>query len=303
MRLRKKTIPPFDFDLSATIFSGGDNQIRTYENGNYWQVVRAHNKLILITITSLGTVDNPELSVELNSNEEISHYEKRITEEIIYSLFNLTFDLNAFYEEVKTDTILSKLTRQFRGLKSPTTPMVFEALVDSIIEQQISLNVAHRMERNVIKTFGDTLMVDGTLYYAFPTPQQLASATKEQLRTCGLSARKAEYIHDISKSIVDGKLDLEQFKTYGDAEEIITELCKIRGIGVWTAELTMLRGMNKLEVLPADDLGLRRHIAHYYCNDRKISSEEARRIAERWGKWKGLAGFYLIIAARLGVDV
>jgi DNA-3-methyladenine glycosylase II len=102
---------------------------------------------------------------------------------------------------------------------------------------------------------------------------------------------------------VDGRLDLEKFKTYKDAEEIIMELCKIRGIGVWTVELTMLRGMNKLEVLPADDLGLRRHIAHYYCNDRKISGEEARSIAERWGNWKGLAGFYLILAARLGVEL
>lgn len=303
MRLRIKPIPPFDFDLSATIFSDGDSQIRTYEHGTYWQVVRAHSKLILITITSIGTVDKPELAVELQANEEISHNEKKITEEIIHSLFNLTFDLTAFYEEVKTDTILSKLTRQFRGLKSPTTPTVFEALVDSIIEQQIALNVAHSIERNVVKTFGDTLMVDGNLYYAFPIPQQLAYATVEQLRICGLSARKAEYIHDISKLIVDGRLDLEKFKTSGDAEEIITELCEIRGIGVWTAELTMLRGMNKLEVLPADDLGLRRHISHYYCNDRKISGEEARRIAERWGNWKGLAGFYLIIAARFGVEL
>ncbi|MDI6811613.1 MAG: DNA-3-methyladenine glycosylase 2 [archaeon] len=303
MRLRIKPLPPFDFDLSATIFSDGDSQIRTYEQGTYWQVVRAHKKLILITISSSGTVDNPELSVELKSNEEISHNDKKITEAIISSLFNLTFDLTAFYEEVKNDTILSKLARQIRGLKSPTTPTVFEALVDSIIEQQISLNVAHSIERNVVKTFGDTLTLDDKVYYAFPRPQQLAYATVEQLRTCGLSARKAEYIHDISKLIVDGRLDLEKFKTSGDAEEIITELCKIRGIGLWTAELTMLRGMNKLEVLPADDLGLRRHISHYYCNDRKISGEEARSIAEGWGNWKGLAGFYLIIAARLGVEL
>ena len=89
MRLRIKPIPPFVFDLSATIFSDGDSQIRTYENGMYWLVVRAHKKLILITITSSGTVDKPELAVELQANEEISHYEKRITEEIIYSLFNL----------------------------------------------------------------------------------------------------------------------------------------------------------------------------------------------------------------------
>ena len=147
------------------------------------------------------------------------------------------------------------------------------------------------MEKNVIKTFGDVLKIDDEGYYAFPTPQKLASATIEQLRRCGLSQRKAEYIRDVSKLIADGKLDLEKFKGYESIKEITDELCEIRGIGVWTAELTMVRGMQKLEAMPADDLGLRRWISHYYCNDRRISSEEARRIAEKWGRWKGLASF------------
>jgi len=303
MTLTITPVPPFDFHLSATIFSGGDHQIRTYENGKYWQVVRAHNKLVLITITSLGTVDNPELSVELKSNESISTKDKKLIEETVFSLYNLKFDLTPFYDEVKADKVMATLIRQLRGLKNPTTPTVFEALVDSIIEQQISLNVAHVLERNVIKTFGAQLTINDKIYYAYPTPQNIAAATVEQLRNCGLSMRKSEYIHDISSSIVDGNLDLDKYKNYEDAEEIIKELCKIRGIGVWTAELTMLRGMNKLEAMPADDLGLRRHIAHYYCNDRKISGIEARRIAEKWGKWKGLAGYYLIIASKLGVEL
>lgn len=301
MTLTITPVPPFDFPLSATIFSGGDPQIRTYEDGKYWQVVRVNDKLMLITITSLGTVDNPELSVELKSNESISTKDKKLIEETVFSLYNLKFDLTPFYDEVKADKVMSMLTQQLRGLKSPTTTTVFEALVDSIIEQQISLTVAHRLERNVIKTFGAQLTINDKVYYAYPTPQNIAAATVEQLRNCGLSMRKSEYIHDISNSIVERKLDLEQYKTYENAEEIIKELCKIRGIGVWTAELTMLRGMSKLEAIPADDLGLRRHIAHYYCDDRKISGIEARRIAENWGKWKGLAGYYLIIASILGV--
>jgi DNA-3-methyladenine glycosylase II len=303
MRLTIKPGSPFDFHLSAMIFSDSDKQIRRYENGRYWQVVRVNNKLILVTITSSGTEGNPEIIVELKSNEPISTKDKNLLEEIISSLFNLKFDLTTFYDEVKTDKVMSTLTHRFRGLRSPTTPTVFEALVDSIIEQQISLTVAHGLERNVIKTFGDTLTINGKVYYASPTPQNLAAATVEQLRNCGLSSRKAEYIRGIAKSITEGRLNLEKYKTYENAEEIIKELCKVRGIGVWTAELTMLRGMNKLEAIPADDLGLRRHISHYYCNDRKISGVEARGIAENWGKWKGLAGYYLIIASRLGVEL
>ena len=103
--------------------------------------------------------------------------------------------------------------------------------------------------------------------------------------------------------IVEGKLDLEKFKSYEDPGKIVEELCRIRGIGRWTAELTMIRGMHKLEAIPADDVGLRRCISHYYCNDRRISGEEVRKIAGKWGKWKGLASFYLIMAGRSEVEL
>ena len=83
-----KPTSPFDFDLGAKIFSDGDKQIGKYENGKYWQVIRASNKLILITLTSSGSVDKPELMVELRSNKEISDNDKKIAEEIISSLFN-----------------------------------------------------------------------------------------------------------------------------------------------------------------------------------------------------------------------
>jgi DNA-3-methyladenine glycosylase II len=292
-----KSIPPFDFELSATIFSHGDSQIRKYEKGRFWQVISVDSKLLLAIVTSTGTVDDPELLVKLESCEKTSKTDEERAEEIIYTLFNLNFDLKPFYEQSETDRVMAHLTRKLRGLKSPTTPTVFEALIDSIVEQQISLNIANKMEERLIKTFGGVLSLNKKVYYAFPTPQKLASSSLHKLRSCGLSQRKAEYIRDISKMIIDGKLNLEKLKDHEDANDIITELDRIRGIGTWTAELTMVRGLQKLEAFPADDLGLRRVIAHYYSNDPEISSEEARRIADRWGKWKGLAGFYLIMAA------
>lgn len=296
-------VPPFDFQLSATIFAGGDPQIRTYEHGTFWQVLRVQRKLALVTIRSRGTVTEPELTVELRAHDELSSADDNQLEEAVSTLFNLQLDLNPFYEDVKPDPVLSRVTTRLRGLKSPTTPTVFEALVDSIIEQQIALRVAHRLEHNVVTRFGDTLELPGKVYYAFPTPDALATAPVEQLRACGLSMRKAEYIHGIATSLVTGELDLEHVKACEDAEEIISEMTKLRGIGRWTAELTMLRGMQRLDALPADDLGLRRHIAHFYCHDRTISGSEARRIADRWGRWKGLAAYYLMMAHKLGVEI
>lgn len=65
----------------------------------------------------------------------------------------------------------------------------------------------------------------------------------------------------------------------------------------------MLRGMQKLDALPADDFGIKRVISRYYCGGKPIKTAEAREIAERWGRWKGLAAFYLIIAEVKGIMV
>ena len=303
MNFALRPTPPFDFNLTAEIFSNGDEQILRYEAGRYWQVLRLDGKLVVIIVESLGTVDDPRLSVEIKPDDAISSKDIKVVEEKVATMFNLRLDLGPFYKEVKGDPVLSEIVEKLQGLRSPVTSTVFEALISSIIEQQISLNVALSLERRLTKTFGETVETGGKTYYAFPAPNSLASATIEQIRGCGLSQKKSEYIAEISKLVGDGKLDLESLKNHEDLGEITFELDKIRGIGIWTAELTMMRGMNKLEAMPADDLGLRRCIAHYYRNDKKISGKEARAIADKWGRWKGLAGFYLIVAERKGLKI
>ncbi len=296
-------LSPFRFDLSSEIFANGDRQICTYEQGRFWQVIRVNGKLILVTVEAAGTVGKPAVSVELKSDRAITAEDTKKAEVAVNALFSLDLDLNPFYETVKDDRILADVTRKLRGLKSSTTPTVFEALVDSIVEQQISLKVAASIESKIIKKFGDVLHLESDVYYAYPTPQRLAAASTDDLRQCGLSFRKGEYIKNVSTLITEGKLDLEKLRNYERSEQIIRELDEIRGIGVWTAEFTMLRGMQRLEALPADDLGLRRDISRYYRDGKVIPSAEAQRIAEGWGRWKGLAAYYLVVASMLGINV
>ena len=295
-KLEIRALPPFRFDLSCEIFANGDKQIRKYEKGRFWQVIRVNGKLVLVIVESVGIVEKPKLNVELKSNHTITAEDKENARAAVTSLFSLDLDLKPFYEKVKDDKIMAHLTRELRGLKNPATPTVFEALVDSVVEQQISLKVAHSLEHTLIKKFGDTLNLEGEVYYAYPTPKLLASVSPEEFRQGGLSFRKGEYIKEASKLITEGKLDLEKLKNYESSEQIIRELDKVRGVGVWTAELTMLRGMRRLEALPADDLGLRRVISRYYRDGKVISSAQARRIGKNWGDWKGLAAYYLVVA-------
>ena len=289
---------PFNFELSAKIFSNGDPQIQRYEKGSYWQLIWLNNKLVLITVRSLGSVDKPELSVSLKPDNELNKKDNVIARKILTSIFNLDFDLRYFYE----DRIMSKLTLKLCGLNSPTTPTFFEAIVSSIIEQQISLKATRSIETRMIKEFGDMLQLDGKTYYSFPTPETISNLEREDLRGSGLSFRKAEYVIGLSKSIEENNLDLNELKTK-NTSEIISELLKIRGIGVWTAELAVIRGLHRLVALPADDIGLRKVVSHYYNNDKPVSADELRRIAKGWGKWSGLAAFYLVVADIMSIKI
>jgi DNA-3-methyladenine glycosylase II len=198
---------------------------------------------------------------------------------------------------------MTAITQKLSGFKFPTTPTVFEALVDAVVEQQISIKVARNIEERLAVLFGESVMMDGETFFAFPTAEALAKAGTAQIRQAGLSMRKADYICGVAQLIVDGGLDLEQLKTRGNPEDIVAELDEIRGIGVWTAELTMLRGMQRFDALPADDFGIRRVISRYYLGGKPIKAAEARQIAEPWGCWKGLAAFYLITAEASNITI
>jgi hypothetical protein len=101
---------PFNFDLSAKIFSNGDSQIQSYENGSYWQVIHLNARLVLVTIRSTGTVDNPELTVEVLPDKNLDNDDGLVVTSNVTTIFNLDFNLKNFYDDMNVDEVMSKLT-------------------------------------------------------------------------------------------------------------------------------------------------------------------------------------------------
>lgn len=129
---------PFNFDLTANIFSGGDKQIRSYENGKFSQVLKINSQLALIQLASAGTVDKPKISVEIKSNNPTTSQDKQNVEEAVKFIFNLDFDLCSFYVE----PLLKPCWIQF-------------------LSNKFLLKVAQNIEVRLIKEFGETLNLDG----------------------------------------------------------------------------------------------------------------------------------------------
>ncbi|MFA5346845.1 MAG: hypothetical protein WC294_01805 [Methanoregula sp.] len=146
-------------------------------------------------------------------------------------MFNITDDILPFYQEMENDAIMVDLIHKLRGLKAPTTPTIFEALVDLVIEQQISLKAAHSIENRLIRAVGNPVTFGGDTCYCYPTPCNIAKTTDSLFRACGLTLRKGECLWGISQQLLSGTLDLDLFKTYPDTESIISEMVEIRGVG------------------------------------------------------------------------
>jgi len=293
-------LAPFDLALSALVFADGNRRVRSFQEGYFSQVINVNENLVWVRLFLEGSVDKPKLMLELYAEDKLSIETVHKVQGVVSQIFSLNLPLTHFYDYVKGDHVMSQVTQRLCGFKFPVTPTVFEAFVDAIVEQQISIKVARNIEERLAVMFGDRVSVGGEEFFAFPSATALVVAGVERIRQAGLSMRKADYIYGVAKRVVDGCLDLEGMREWS-LGEVVSVLDDIRGVGVWTAELTVLRGMGRFDVLPADDFGLRRVISRYYCDSRSISALEARQIAEGWGCWKGLAAFYLVIAEVLDV--
>jgi DNA-3-methyladenine glycosylase II len=156
----------------------------------------------------------------------------------------------------------------------------FQTLARSIVGQQISVKAAQSVWLRFAATAGEVV------------PLRVMRMRTRTLRNCGLSERKAEYLKDLAARFVSREVDPAHWPGYAD-EAIIDELCCVRGIGRWTAEMFLIFNLLRPDVYPIDDIGLLRGIATNYRDGQKVARDEALAIGEAWRPWRTVATWYL----------
>ena len=157
----------------------------------------------------------------------------------------------------------------------------FLTLARAICGQQISVKAAQSVWNRVCACLEQKI-----------TPEAVVAANRKNLRACGLSDRKTEYIADLAQHFVDGKIHARDWPRMAD-EEIIAELTDVRGIGRWTAEMFLMFNLLRADVFPLDDLGLQKGIRVAYFKGRKISLGRMRKLGDSWRPWRSVATWYL----------
>ncbi|MSQ06002.1 MAG: DNA-3-methyladenine glycosylase 2 family protein [Dehalococcoidia bacterium] len=294
---------PFDFNLTAgylTYFRGqyGSDSL---DDGAYRRLLDLQGKLVLATVRCLGTVDAPELAVEL-AGDSLTPAGGEAAALRVSWLLGADAPLNDFYALAQADPVMSGLTVQFRGLHLPHTASVFEALVLAVLGQQISTNVARVIRTLLIETYGPRQTIGGATYFAFPRPETLAAASVEELLRLKLSGRKAEYIQGIAQVAAERDAGLESLQELPD-DAVVARLTALRGVGLWTAQWALVRALGRPDVFPAGDLALRRAVSRLYFGGATVEERQAEEFSRRWSPWRTYATLYLFTALRLGVAV
>jgi DNA-3-methyladenine glycosylase II len=179
------------------------------------------------------------------------------------------------------------LARRFLGMKPPRLPSVFEAAVNAMACQQVTLTLGIRLLNRLAENYG-------AAGRAFPRPEELAAATPAALRRLGFSTHKGRAMIELARSVAAGRLDLEGLAALPD-EEAVARLRELRGVGRWTAEYVLLRGLGRLHVFPGDDVGGRNNLRRYLNLAEPLDYEGTRRTLERLKDYGGLIYFHLLL--------
>ncbi len=160
----------------------------------------------------------------------------------------------------------------------------YQELVESIVSQQLSVKAADTILKRFIALFGDD----------FPAPEKVLEKDIEALRSAGLSRQKGSYIQDLALKVIEGEVQFTHLDSLTN-DEVIAELTKIKGVGVWTVHMFLIFSMGRLDVLPTGDLGIKNGIQKIYSFEKQPSEQEIKEVALKyhWHPYESAAAWYV----------
>ena len=287
-------VPPFRLDLTVWVLRRRpDNSWDRWDGQTYRRTLPTRNGPLEVAVSQTGPPEAPSLQVSATTTQMLPDAEVVITT-ALNRLLGLQVDLTAFYKLAAADPKLGPLAEQFRGFKPPRFLNLFEALVNGIACQQITLTQGIRLQDRLAEKYGMARAESVDSSYAFPRPEDLAAAEPAALQAMGFSRQKVLALLTLACNITEGRLNLESLEAMDD-EAALTYLLELRGVGRWTAEYVQLRGLGRLHVFPGDDVGARKNLRGWLGQAEPSDYEGVRRLVAPWAPYAGLLYFHLLL--------
>lgn len=286
--------PPFRLDLTVwTLRRRPDNLMDRWDGQTYRRVLALDDEVVEVATTQAGTADAPHLRVTLSGVRPVPVMEQAARATLERAL-GLGVDLSAFYRFAESDAKLGPLVQRFRGVKPPRFPSVFEALVNGIACQQITLTQGIHLLNRLAQTYGLVSTDGDPAAHAFPRPHDLASLAPQEVKQLGFSGQKGRALVELASALAQGRLDLEALAGLDD-DSALVRLLALRGVGRWTAEYVLLRGLGRLDRFPGDDVGARNNLSRWLGLTDPLDYAGVQRTIAKWSAYGGLLYFHLLL--------
>ncbi len=280
---------PFSFAECYRFLARSPNEVlHQTENGKIYKLLKLNNSLVLF---ELEEIDQQKIKINI-LNQPYDRNTFLEIEKYVNLWLDFNTDLGGFYQIAEGDLLLKPLTNKYHGLRLIGMNDLFEALCWAIIGQQINLNFAYTLKKRWVESFGECLGFEGKKYYLHPDYKMVREDLYEELLKIQFSRQKAKYVIEVAKAFQSGALSIENLKLQS-FEEAKISLCKIKGIGNWTANYVLMKSLKYKEAFPIEDVGLHNALKNELKLSQKPTLQEIRTMAEQWKGWEAYATFYL----------
>ena len=227
------------------------------------QYIRAINTLRGPVIARVAQLRSEALTVTIEGDPR----EHRRTLTLVQRILGIDRDVSDFYRGAAQISWLAPLAERMRGVRPPRYPTLWEACVNAIVFQQISLLAASAIMRRLIVSLSAPLDSDSVSLYTFPTVEAFLAAGDDVLRAAGLSFGKRSTLRRVADMVETGALNETMLEKH-TTPHAAALLCEIKGIGPWTATVILLRGLGRLDLFPMNDTSVARNLALVSSSDR-----------------------------------
>lgn len=287
--------PPFRLDFTVwALRRRQNNLIDQWDGTQYRRIVVFNNHPIRLIIMQHGARKGSNLVIALQSKKEITAQVRKQVKSLVQRMLGLAVDLHPFYLLANKNKVLKPLVAQFTGVKPPRFPDVFEALVNAIACQQVTLDLGILLLNRLSEKFGPVFADRETTDYAFPRPVDLAKVSEAEIKKLGFSYQKARAIKELATLVASNQIELSGLEQMPNTQ-VFDFLLTIRGIGRWSAEYVLLRGLGRLNVFPGDDIGAQNNLQRLFQLDSKPDYEKIRKLTLQWSPYQGLVYFHLLL--------
>ena len=289
-----RPIPPFRLDLTVwALRRRARNQIDRWDGMTYRRVIVVRGRPTELAVRQDGPLTRPRLIVTATPSLRTPS-ERQLVRSAIDRLLGLRIDLSDWYRVAEGHRRLRALADRFRGVKPPRFPTVFEALVNAFACQQLSLIVGLELLNRLAEVCDVRRETGERAKYAFPTPRDVARIAASRYHAIGFSRQKVHSLLSLGRRIDRGEIDVERLALEDD-QRALSQLRELRGVGRWTAEYVLLRGLGRLHVFPGDDVGAQKSLARWLGRPGPLDYDGVSRAVEKWQPYAGMLYFHLLL--------